>query len=98
MDATTAVTLFGLGSAALALWLVARFPERGPQTVRSSSITFIVVLIVQTPCVRLIHPMADAYGVPAALLLVILPTLTLLFWSVACLLKSFVALMAPYRR
>jgi hypothetical protein len=42
--------------------------------------------------------MADAYGVPAALLLVILPTLTLLFWSVACLLKSFVALMAPYRR
>jgi hypothetical protein len=98
MDPETAVTLFGVGAAALGLWAVARFPERGPKTVRSAGITVIAVMILQSPFLRLVHPVAVGHGVATALLLVVLPTLTLLFWATACLVRSLVLLMAPYRR
>jgi hypothetical protein len=45
-----------------------------------------------------VSPVISAYGVAAALLLVILPSLTLLFWASGCLVRSLVMLAAPYRR
>jgi hypothetical protein len=97
MDPATAVTIFGVGSAAIGLWVVARFPGAGPQTIRSAGIVVIAMLILQSPLLRLVQPVALGYGVSAALLLVVLPSLTLLFWSAACFVKSVVTLMAPYR-
>jgi hypothetical protein len=40
----------------------------------------------------------SAHGVAVALLFVILPSLTLLFWGAGCLVRSLVLLAAPYRR
>ena len=97
MDPHIAVTLFGVGSAAIGLWFVARFPARGPQTVRSAGTTLIAVTILQSPFLRLVHPVAVDHGVASALLLIVLPTLTALFWSAACLVRSLVLLIAPYR-
>jgi hypothetical protein len=98
MDPHTAVTLFGVGAAAIGLWAVARFPERGPQSVRSAGIMLIAVMILQSPFLRLVHPVAVNHGIPCALLLIVLPTLTVMFWAAACLVRSLVLLMAPYRR
>jgi hypothetical protein len=35
-------------------------------------------------------------GPAAALLLVVLPSLTLAFWACACLVRAFVAILAPF--
>jgi hypothetical protein len=98
MDPHTAVMLFGVGAAAIGLWIVARFPDRGPQSVRSAGMMLIAVIVLQSPFLRLVHPVAVEHGVASALLLIVLPTLTTLFWSAARLVRSLVLLMAPYRR
>jgi hypothetical protein len=92
------VSLFGLGAALLAFWAVARFPAIGPQTVKSALIVTVVVFVFQTPALGLVNPVVDDYGVPAALLAVVLPSLTVLFWACGCLVRSLVMLAAPYRR
>jgi hypothetical protein len=38
-----------------------------------------------------------AGGVAGALVLVVLPGLTLLFWASGCLVRSVIALIAPHR-
>jgi hypothetical protein len=92
------VSLFGLGAALLAFWTVARFPAIGPQTVKSAVVVTVVILVLQTPTLRLVNPVLNDYGVPAALLAVVLPSLTVLFWACGCLVRSLVLLAAPYRR
>ena len=92
------VPLFGIGAATLAFWLVARFPGTGPQSVKSAFVVAAVLFVAQTPLLRLIDPVMSAHGVAAALLFVILPSLTLLFWGAGCLVRSLVMLAAPYRR
>jgi antibiotic biosynthesis monooxygenase (ABM) superfamily enzyme len=91
------VPLFGMGAAMLAFWLVARFPGAGPQSVKSALVVAAVLFVAQTPLLNLVDPVLGAYGVAAALLFVILPSLTLLFWGAGCLVRSLVMLAAPYR-
>jgi hypothetical protein len=91
------VPLFGMGAAMLAFWLVARFPGAGPQSVKSALVVAAVLFVAQTPLLNLVDPVLSAYGVAAALLFVILPSLTLLFWGAGCLVRSLVMLAAPYR-
>jgi antibiotic biosynthesis monooxygenase (ABM) superfamily enzyme len=91
------VPLFGVGAATLAFWLVARFPGAGPQSVKSSLAVAAGLFIVQTPLLSFINPVLSTYGVAAALLFVILPSLTLLFWGAGCLVRSLVMLAAPYK-
>jgi hypothetical protein len=97
MAAGLIVPLFGIGAATLAFWLVARFPGAGPQSVKSALVVAAGIFVAQTPVLGLINPVVSAYGVPAALLFVILPSLTLLFWSAGCLVRSLVMLAAPYK-
>jgi hypothetical protein len=92
-----AVPVFALGASLLAFWAVARFPAVGPQSVRAALLLTVAAFVVQTPVLGLVSPVINAYGVPAALLLVILPSLTLLFWAAGCLVRSLVTLAAPYR-
>jgi hypothetical protein len=92
------VILFGLGAALLGFWAVARFPGAGPQSVKTALLVTVAVFVLQTPVLGLVSPVIGAYGVAAALLLVILPSLTLLFWASGCLVRSLVMLAAPYRR
>jgi len=92
------VPLFGLGAAVLAFWAVARFPRVGPQSVGAALVVAVAVFVLQTPMLGLVDPVLNQYGVAAALLLVILPSLTLLFWAAGCLVRTLVMLAAPYRR
>jgi hypothetical protein len=91
------VPLYGAGAAVLAFWAVARFPAAGPQTVKSALVVAAAVFVIQTPLLGLVGTVVNDYGVPAALLLVILPSLTLLFWGTGCLVRSLVMLAAPSR-
>jgi hypothetical protein len=56
------------------------------------------MFVLQTPLLGFVNPVLNAYGVPGALLFVVLPSLTLLFWASGCLVRSLVMLAAPYRR
>src|SRR5690242_6644979 len=97
MNSGGIVSVFGLGAAAVAFWAVARFPRLGPQSVKTALVVTVAVFVVQSPVLGLVDPVLGAYGVATALLLVILPSLTLLFWSAGCLVRSLVMLAAPYR-
>jgi hypothetical protein len=98
VNATSVVLLFGVGAALLAFWIVARFPSIGPQTFRSAFLATVAVFMIQSPMAGIVASVAASYGVAAALMLVVLPSLTLLFWTSGCLVRSIVAMIAPHRR
>jgi hypothetical protein len=97
VDPALAVSIFGLGAAAIGFWVVARFPSFGPQTFLRSLLLMGGVFLVQPLLLSLVHPAMWSVGVPGALLFVILPSLTLLFWAAGCLVRSLVTLAAPYK-
>jgi hypothetical protein len=92
------LTLFAIGAAFLGFWTVARFPSLGPQTVPMGLIAAAVAFALQSPMAKLVTTVAISRGVAVALLLVVLPSLTVLFWTSGCLVRSLVALIAPHRR
>ena len=97
MDPSLTVAVFGVGAALLGFWTVVRFPTLGPQRVSSALVVGAVVFVVQAPVLGLVGPVELAFGIPGALVFVVLPSLTLLFWATGCLVRSLVALAAPYR-
>jgi hypothetical protein len=88
---------FAAGAALLGFWTVARFPLFGPQTFGSALVLVVAAFVLQSPLLTLVGPVITSVGVSAGVLVVILPSLTLLFWTLGCLVRSLVALMAPYR-
>ena len=98
MDASLAITLVAVGAAALALWALGRFPDLGPQTLSRAILLVAAAFVLQTPILAAVPPVVSAAGVPAAILVVILPALTFLFWALGCVVRSVVLLVAPYRR
>ena len=98
MDPSLVVALFGLGAGLLGFWLAARFPAVGPQSLTASLVAIAAVFILQSPVPALAQSATAAFGTGFALLLVVLPSLMLLFWSCGCLVRSLVALASPYRR
>ena len=98
MGSSAVVSCFGLGAALLGFWLVARFPHLGPQTVVSSLGVVAALVVLQSPLLVLSGPVSVSLGPPAALLLVVLPSLFALFWATGCLIRSLVSLAAPFRR
>jgi hypothetical protein len=98
VGATPVLAFFAFGAAILGFWTVVRFPALGPQTVTSGLIGAAVVFVLQSPLLRLVGPVAVSRGVATALLLVVLPSLTLLFWASGCLVRSLVTLITPHSR
>ena len=98
MDPTLVLSGFGLGAAAIAFWAVARFPDIGPRSVPSALALTVAAFVLQTPLLSFVDPAIASLGVAGALLLVILPSLLILFWASGCLVRSLVLLAAPYRR
>jgi hypothetical protein len=96
MTTVTVVPLFAVGAALLAFWTVARFPSAGPQSVPAALVIAAAVFVLQTPLLRFIEPVAATAGVASALLFVVLPSLTLLFWSSGCLVRSLINSMTPH--
>ena len=97
MSSASVVSLYGVGAALLAFWLVARYPARGPQSLQSAVLVVVAVFVLQSPFMLLVGPVENAGGPPAALLAVILPSLVTLFWSAACLVRNLATLMGSYR-
>jgi hypothetical protein len=93
-----AFLLFAIGAALLAFWAVAHFPSIGPQTVLSALIATAAAFLLMSPLPRAVASVAASKGAAAALLFVVLPSLTLLFWTTGCLVRSLVTLAAPHRR
>jgi hypothetical protein len=97
MNVNVIVYLFTIGAAALALWSVSRFPSFGPQGVMGSIVLVIGAFVVLEATDGVVGSVARSQGPAAALLLVVLPTLTLAMWSCARLIRAFVSLVAPFR-
>jgi hypothetical protein len=81
---------FCLGGAALALWLLIRFPGVGPRR----PATMIAALLAVGLLLRVTSPIFAALvgvgglAVPLGLLGIVLPCLTLAFWVSGCLLRA----------
>ena len=88
---------FATGAALLGFWAVARFPSVGPQSFLTALLATAAAFLFMSPLRGAVASVAASKGAAAALLLVVLPSLTLLFWALGCLVRSLVALMAPYR-
>jgi hypothetical protein len=84
------ITLFCLGGAALALWLLARFPSVGPQRPATIVLAVLAVGIGLSVAGALVEALAEVgrYGIVLALLAVVLPSLTGAFWVSGCVLRS----------
>jgi hypothetical protein len=91
-------SLFAVGAALLALWALARFPALGPRTIRQGVVSVAAMLLIESPVLAGSDAISRSAGAGVALLFVILPFLTLLFWASACLVRSLVVLLAPYVR
>jgi hypothetical protein len=90
MDGNMIVIGFCLGGAALALWLLVRFPGVGPRRLTSVIAAVIaagVALSVASPVFQALVGVGGL-AVPLALLGVVLPCLTLAFWVSGCLLRA----------
>ena len=97
MEMTVTVDLFSVGAAGLGLWVVARFPSFGPRSVVRSLLLVIGAFGVMSATDGLSGTVARSDGPAVALLVVVLPTLTLAFWACACLVRAFVTILAPFR-
>jgi len=91
VSATQVSCGFAVGAAAIALWLVHRYPHRGPATLKRG-FAFLacawVLLLLVAPATA---AAARLVGAPAALLTVDLPLLVFAFWTTAHLLRLYVS-------
>ena len=94
MSVTLVLGMFTAGAAMLALWIVVRFPSLGPRTVTAALVAGVVAATGLQLALLLIDPVAGSghYGVVAALMLVVLPALTAMFWTLALMLRLLAAL------
>jgi hypothetical protein len=94
MDGAVILLFFCLGCAALALWVLARFPQLGPRrptAVILSVLGVMVALAVAGPLFDAVTALGG-YGVGLALLAVVLPLLTVAFWVSGCVLRMLAEL------
>ena len=94
MSLTLVLSLYAVGAAATALWLVVRFPSIGPRTVTMAVLAGVAAAVGLQLSLVLIDPVArqGPYGVAVALMLVVLPALTGMFWALALMLRLLAAL------
>jgi hypothetical protein len=94
VNGNTILLGYCLGGAALALWLLVRFPELGPRRLISVIVAVVAVAVALAVSSPLFTALVDAgrLGVPLGLLLVVLPALTLAFWVSGCVLRALAEL------
>lgn len=98
MGPSAVLSLFAIGAAVLAFWTVARFPSFGPQTLLWAILATAAAFGLESELPGVVSRTIVNAGVPVTLLLVVLPALTLLFWTSGCLVRSLIALLAPHSR
>jgi uncharacterized membrane protein YczE len=98
MNVLVVANLFLVGAALLGLWVVARFPSFGPQSVTVSIVFVIVAFVVLSVTSGTTATMTRAEGPAAALMFVVRPTFTCAFWACGRLVRAFVTMLAPFHR
>jgi hypothetical protein len=90
VDGHAILALFSLGGAALALWLLARFPTAGPRRPFTVMAAILAVFVALSIAGALVAPVIafGRFGPVLALLLVVLPALTGAFWVSGCALRA----------
>ncbi len=91
MSSTSITAVYVGGAAALAFWLLVRFPSVGPQRLRSAIVAAAAGAVLQWPLLALLEAVRPTSGRAAAIVFVGLPFLTILFWSSGCLVRAAVA-------
>jgi hypothetical protein len=89
--------LFLIGAAGLVLWIMMRFPSSGPRSLTRSCLLVVGAFAVLSATQQLAGAVSRVDGPAVALLLVVLPALTLTLWACACLVRAFVAVLSPFR-
>ena len=100
MDAHTILLVYSLGAAALAIWLVARFPNFGPSSMMTASgmlLAALAIMAVVPPVVQTLIGEGNRSGGLVALIGLVLPTLATLFWSTVRLLRVLIGLFPGLR-
>jgi hypothetical protein len=94
IDGHLILVCYCLGGAALALWLLARFPSVGPQRPLTVILAVLAVGIGLSVAEALVGALAEAgrVGIALALLVVVLPSLTTAFWVSGCVLRTLAGL------
>ena len=90
VSATTTVDLYAVAAAALALWLLVRYPRFGPRRLRTSIAVSVVVVMLVWPLLLLLESVRHSEGRAVALRFVALPLLTGIFWTSGCLMRAAV--------
>jgi hypothetical protein len=98
VNVTSVLLIFAIGAALMAFWAVARFPSLGPQAFITALLVTVVAFALQSQLPAAVTAVATSSGIVAALLFVVLPALTLLFWTSGCLVRSLIAMIAPHVR
>ena len=87
MSTNVVIDLFVLGAAALGLWAVVRYPALGPTSFTSGILLLGGALALLGLGGALVGAAAAALGPGATLVLVVLPTLTAVFWAAGCFFR-----------
>jgi hypothetical protein len=94
------ISVYCVGGAALAFWILVRFPRFGPRTLLGSGAAVLAALLlaaVVPVCLDALVSSGGRTGALVALLGLVLPTLAAIFWSAACLLRVFCGLLGGLR-
>jgi len=93
MNGHVILAVFCLGGAALAAWLLVRFPTAGPSRISTVVLSVLGVGVALSVAGSLFDVVVriGTFGVALALMTVVLPALTLAFWVAACALRTLAA-------
>ena len=94
MDGHAILGFFCLGGAALALWLLARFPTFGPRRPLTVIVAVFAVFVALSVAGQFVAPVFELgrFGPALALLAIVLPVLTGAFWVSGCALRAIVGM------
>jgi hypothetical protein len=80
-----------IGSALLALWIVAARPSMGPSTVRPAFVLCALAFGLLQVTGPLMKAVVDAAGPAVALLVVVVPIFAFAFWSAGVLMRAVIS-------
>jgi hypothetical protein len=94
VDGHAILGFFCLGGAALALWLLARFPTLGPRRPLTVIVAVFAVFVALSVAGELVSPVFGfgRFGPALALFAIVLPSLTGAFWVSGCALRALAGL------
>jgi hypothetical protein len=85
-----------IGTASLAMWVVARKPSFGPRTLRPSFALCVIAYGLLRGTGPLMKAVVDAAGPAVALFVVVMPVLGFAFWSAVVLTRALI-MRVPHR-